>query len=220
MWDEIGRLLPGFESAVLTGLDADGYPYSVRCRPWADSTTRVLRVQLLAYASIQAGPASLLCHEHDENLWNLRSFLVRGTIAREDSEWIFQPQRFVPGAGVEGTRGMVRFLTGSRRNAKRYLQKRGLSRPRIPWKAINEIKAQIKEDRRPASVPSGSSPGRLLEYQPEYPYSHGGTQEPTRREEKRLSSASGVMTSSIVVAIFVALITLLVLLRRRRRGEK
>jgi hypothetical protein len=28
MWDEIVRLLPSFESAVLTGLDAEGYPYS------------------------------------------------------------------------------------------------------------------------------------------------------------------------------------------------
>jgi len=36
---------------------------------------------------------------------------------------------------------MVRFVTGSRKDARRYLRKRGLSRPRIPWDEVNEIKA-------------------------------------------------------------------------------
>jgi hypothetical protein len=161
VWDEIVRLLPGFESAVLTGLDAEGYPYSVRCRPWADSSARQIRVHLPTHASIEAGPASLLCHSHDENLWDLRSFLVRGTLAREDIGWILEPQRYVPGAGVEGLRGMVRFVTGSRRNTKRYLKKRGLARPRIPWKAINEIKAQIEQEKRSAGVSPVSSPDLL-----------------------------------------------------------
>lgn len=157
MWDELVRLLPSFESAVLTGLDAEGYPYSVRCKPWTDSSERVLKVRLPAYASVQVGPASLLCHSHDENLWNLRSFLVRGTLVREGSEWTFEPQRYVPGAGVEGLIGMVNFVTGSRRNTNRYLKKRGLSRPRIPWKAINEIKAQVQRERRSSYMPRASS---------------------------------------------------------------
>jgi len=33
MWDEIEKYLPVFESAVLNVADAEGYPYSVRCRP-------------------------------------------------------------------------------------------------------------------------------------------------------------------------------------------
>ncbi len=161
MWDEIVRLLPRFESAVLTGVDADGYPYSVRCKPAVDSSARLLRVQLPTYSPIQAGSASLLCHSHDENLWNLRSFLVRGNLSREEGDWVFQPQRYVPGAGVEGIRGMARFVTGSRRNAKRYLQKRGLSRPRIPWKAINEIKAQAQQERDSSSMTSAPAPHLL-----------------------------------------------------------
>jgi hypothetical protein len=152
MWDEIARLLPSFESAVLTGVDAEGYPYSMRCKPWVNASERVLKMQFPAYASIHAGPACLLCHSHDENLWNLRSFLVRGTLAREGSEWTFEPKRYVPGAGVEGLKGMVNFVTGSRRNTNRYLKKRGLSRPPIPWKAINEIKAQVQQERHSASM--------------------------------------------------------------------
>jgi len=82
MWDEILRHLPDLESAVLTGIDAEGYPYSVRCRPQPDA--RAPRVQLPPYGPVRPGFASLLCRSHDENLWNLKSFLVRGILARED----------------------------------------------------------------------------------------------------------------------------------------
>lgn len=161
MWNDIARLLPSFQSAVLTGLDTEGYPYSVRCSPQLEESAKVLKVQLPAYAPVQAGPASLLCHSHDENLWNLRSFLVRGDLVRTSGRWTFEPQRYVPGAGVEGIKGMVEFVTGSRRNTKRYLRKRGLSRPRIPWKAINEIKAEVQQERGLASMPPGSPPDLL-----------------------------------------------------------
>jgi hypothetical protein len=95
------------------------------------------------------GPASLLCHRHDENLWNLKSLLVRGTLVRGDGEWTFRPERFVPGAGIGGPTAMVRFVAGARKTAGRYLEKRGLARPRIPWDEINAIKAQIREERPP-----------------------------------------------------------------------
>jgi hypothetical protein len=147
VWDEIVRHLPSFESAVLTGLDAEGYPYSVRCRPRIDPTTRTLKVQLPA--AIRPGPASLLCHRHDENMWNLKSFLVRGTLTREGPGWSFRPRRFVPGAGIGGRMGLVRFVIGSRRNARRYLEKRGQPRPRIPWGEVNAIKAQARTGEHP-----------------------------------------------------------------------
>ena len=107
MWDEIVRLLPDFEDAVLTGLDAEGYPYSVRVRPRVDPTGRAIGVPLPAHAPVQDGPASLLCHAHDEDLWNLRSFLVRGVLRREEGIWAFEPRAFVPGAGAGGP-GAVR----------------------------------------------------------------------------------------------------------------
>jgi hypothetical protein len=50
---------------------------------------------------------------------------------------------------------MVRFVRGSRQNAERYLKKRGLTRPSIPWNRINEIKAQARVGERPPVVPSG-----------------------------------------------------------------
>jgi hypothetical protein len=145
VWDEIVEHLADFESAVLTGLDPEGYPYSVRCRP--DPASQVLRVQLPARVPIQSGPASLLCHRHDENLWNLKSFLVRGRLTREGEAWCFCPQRFVPAAGIGGPMGVLRFVIGSRGSAKRYLERRGLSRPRVPWKELNEIKARVRAEK-------------------------------------------------------------------------
>lgn len=142
MWGEIVNHLPSFESAVLTGLDGEGYPYSVRCRPYTDPVRRVLRMRLPDGTPVQPGPASLLCHKHDESMWNLKSFLVRGELSRDARGWSLRPRRFVRGAGIEGPMGMVRFLTGSRRNARRYLRKRELARPRIPWEEIEAIKAR------------------------------------------------------------------------------
>jgi hypothetical protein len=149
MWDEIGEHLPNFESAVLTGIDAEGYPYSVRCRPRIDPVERVLRVDLAAGVPIGSGPASLLSHRHDENLWNQYSFLVRGDLSQEGGGWIFCPRRFVAGAGIGGYVGLVRFVVAARRTARRYLEKRGLARPRIPWDEINAIKAQARTGEQP-----------------------------------------------------------------------
>lgn len=139
---------------MLTGLDAEGYPYGVRVRPRADAAARVIEVSLCPYATFREGRASLLCHSHDEQLWNLRSFLARGNLRRREGEGrAFEPRSFVPGAGLEGPTGMVRFVRGSRSNARRYLKKRGLARPSAPWGRINEIKDQAREDGRPRAAP-------------------------------------------------------------------
>lgn len=147
MWDELSRHLVGFDTAVLNGPDSEGYPYSVRCRPTADPSSRVLRLDLgAAGTALRPGPASLLYHEHDEELWNQKAFLVRGRLDRgvagDPGGWAFVPERFVPGIGIGGTRGMARFLIGARRSAAAYLRKRGLARPRVPWDEIDAIKGQ------------------------------------------------------------------------------
>jgi hypothetical protein len=144
MWPEISKYLYQFDSAVLTGLDAGGYPFSVRCRPYPDkSGEEVLRVALPADTPIRPGPAGLLCHRHDENLWNLKSFLVRGSLGHDVGGWRFEPIRFVPGVGIGGLPATIRFFVGSRRNAARYLKNRGLARPQIPWDEINAIKDEV-----------------------------------------------------------------------------
>jgi hypothetical protein len=144
MWGEILRNVTLYPSAVLTGRDADGYPYSVRCTPRPDLAARAFRVALPPETPIQPGPAGLLCHRHDEAMWNLQSFVARGALIRDEAGWRFEPRSSIPGMDQRSPRAMLRFLTDSRRRAKEYLAKRGLPRPAVPWAEIIAVKEQAK----------------------------------------------------------------------------
>jgi hypothetical protein len=148
MWPELVKHVATFDSAVLTAQDAAGYPFSVRCRPQVDNNKQLLRLALAADLPIQAGPAGLLCHYHDEQLWNLRSFVVRGRLEREGDGWLFRPQQFIPGAGIGGFRGQMRYAFGARRTAAAYLAKRGMARPSIPWDEVKALHTQAKKERK------------------------------------------------------------------------
>jgi hypothetical protein len=150
MWPEVRRHLRGFSSPVLTGVDGDGYPLSIRCALDIDEAEQVLRVSLPAWIGIRPGPASLLCHGHNQLLWNLRSFMVRGTLETTGGQaWLFRPTRFVPGIGIDGLAGMVRFALAKRRAASRYLQRRGLARPRIDWAQLKAVQARARQPSPP-----------------------------------------------------------------------
>jgi hypothetical protein len=150
MWAEVQRHLRGFSSSVLTGLDGNGYPFSIRCAPEPDETQQALRVSLPAWTRIRTGPASLLCHGHNYLLWNLRSFMVRGTLEPCGVDvWLFRPSHFVPGVGIRGLAGVVRFALAKRRAARRYLERRGLTRPRIDWAQLKAVQARARQQPRP-----------------------------------------------------------------------
>lgn len=146
MWGEVRRHMRRFSNPVLTGVDGDGYPFSTRCAPEFDETELVLRVSLPAWTRMRPGPACLLWHGHNHLLWNLRSFMVRGTIEPTGGEaWLFRPTRFVPGIGIGGLAGMVRFALAKRRAANRYLQRRGLHRPTIDWAQLKALQARARQ---------------------------------------------------------------------------
>jgi hypothetical protein len=56
----------------------------------------------------------------------------------------------VPGAGIGGLVGLVRFIISSRRAANRYLARRGLARPAIPWAEILAVKREVEREERAA----------------------------------------------------------------------
>ena len=146
MWAEVRQHLRGFSSPVLTGVDGDGYPFSIRCVLELDETQQVLRLSLPGSTRIGPGPASLLCHGHNDLLWDLRSFMVRGTLEPTGGEtWLFRPSRFVPGIGTGGVAGMVRFALAKRRAAGRYLGRRGMPRPRIDWAQLKVLQARARQ---------------------------------------------------------------------------
>ena len=82
MWAEFSNFLTTFKSAVITGIDSTGYPMSTRCQVQIDAASQTLRLTMPAGVSIQPGAASLLVHSHDANLWNQRSYMVRGQLQR------------------------------------------------------------------------------------------------------------------------------------------
>jgi hypothetical protein len=175
MWDEVATRLPEYASAVLTWRDAEGYPYSIRCVPRAEAGSQSFLIVAPPGAPLQVGPASLLCHKHDEWLWHQRSFLARGTLERagagEDAGWRFRLRSFVPGMGEGGAPAMLRFIVGARRAAGRYLAHRGLPCPVVPWGSLNVIKreallnvaqrralaAPVVESAVPAPQPTGET---------------------------------------------------------------
>lgn len=134
MWNQIERHLPEFNSAVLSAVDAAGRPASFRCRPTLDAKRQVLWIPAPPQdLALRPGPACLLCHRHDERLWNLKSFVARGQLAPERDGWTFTPEKFIPGMGIGGLWGYVRFVLTGRRTTRRYLAARGLPRPQVPW---------------------------------------------------------------------------------------
>lgn len=144
MWAEIRRYLRAYLSAVLTGVDSTGYPFSIRCKPLPDDRLQALRIAVPAGVDLQPGRASILCHSHNLFLWKLHSFLVRGSLEKVAGSYLFRPSQFVPGIGVGGPVGMIRFAASKRRAANRYLLARGLSRPRIPWDQLRQIQAEAR----------------------------------------------------------------------------
>lgn len=138
MWPEIVKRLPRFASAVLTALDRSGDPVSLRCQPTVDHHAQVLRVAVPEGLGMVPGPAGLLCHHHNQQLWSLRSFLLRGTLERTGQGWVFRPSRLVPGMDTTLLRNL-RLLRDCRRTARRYLAARGLRRPTIPWAHYRQL---------------------------------------------------------------------------------
>ena len=131
--------LRSFRDAVLTGINAQGYPVSVRCHPQVDKTEQVLRVHLPADIQILPGPAGLLCHSHDAKLWHLKSFVLQGTLEHQKDISLFHVQRFLPGINMPGSPGPLTILMYARSTMKQILRKRGLPQPSIPWDQIKQL---------------------------------------------------------------------------------
>lgn len=157
MWPKLIENLTRFSSAVITAPDADGCPFSVRCVPKHDPVAQVLRLQLPPGTSLQPGPASLMCHSHDRLLWNLSNFLARGRLEEDAQGWFFRPTQFVSGTGFANPLTGLKTFFKARESAKRYLEKRGLRRPAIPWEQVKAVRAEAKEEATPrvAASPFG-----------------------------------------------------------------
>lgn len=127
------RHLARFKEAVLSALDGEGRPFSVRQASVAwDASARSMRVAIPESLGAVEGPASVLCHSHDERLWKLRAIQLKGRLERRDGEWVFVLTSFAPPSAIK-------MMRGARRAARKYLDKRGLPWPKVSFDAIAEM---------------------------------------------------------------------------------
>jgi hypothetical protein len=145
VWAEAAKWLAKFDEAVLTGLDADGYPISIRVSPRNyDATTGSLPATLPSALHVVEGPANLLCHTHNEKMWHLNAIHIKGRLESRDGEWVFQSSNF----DAPSKLAFLQFLAGTRTSGQKYLDKRGLKRPPINSSAIKEVQRRGAARRR------------------------------------------------------------------------
>jgi hypothetical protein len=120
-----------YQTAVLSIVSPDGFPFSVRAPVRADESRRLILIESeFTGIPLQPGLACLTAHEHAEQFSWQQNFQVRGDLALIDGGWALVPQRVV--GGFELPRSRLALLRGNvskvrrfRRIAKRELARRG-----------------------------------------------------------------------------------------------
>jgi hypothetical protein len=147
MWHRTAKWLNRFPEAVVTAMGPNGYPVSVRQQSLRyDARTGEMTVAIPALLAALAGPANVLAHHHDEDLWNLRAIKIRGRIERRGDDWVFISEAFAPPPRGQ-LRTLVRLARTLRRSADQYLAKRGLTRPEINWAAVDTLQQRARLSR-------------------------------------------------------------------------
>ncbi|GAA2558147.1 hypothetical protein GCM10010435_31340 [Winogradskya consettensis] len=129
-------LLSAYPNAVVSGLDAAGAPV-LRRTAVADHPGG-FTVSLPAEAGFEPGPGALLVHRHDEKLNKMHHALIKGTLGRDGDTWVLAPSGVIEPAG-RGPRDTLTTLRRCRATTGRYLAKRGLARPSVPWAAYRDL---------------------------------------------------------------------------------
>jgi len=132
-----------YDSAVLASVADDGFPRATRTRLTPVPEGHAFAVELPSEEPVSPGPASLLCHKHDEKLWKLSSFVAAGELASVAGQWQMTPSAFIPGAASTPA-AVVRAIRNCRASANRYLERRGLDRPQVPWQEYHEIAQSLR----------------------------------------------------------------------------
>ncbi|GAA4609387.1 hypothetical protein BJY16_007300 [Actinoplanes octamycinicus] len=133
-----------YRSVVLTATDALGAPVLVRTSVTAEPDG--YRVAVPDDVPVREGPAGLLVHRHDDKLWNLHNANIRGHLVADGKGWLLAPARLVE-PGQRHRRSVfepIRIGRECQATTRRYLARRNLARPAIPWGAYRAIRAGIQ----------------------------------------------------------------------------
>jgi hypothetical protein len=98
-WDErieeLGKL---HDSAVLSFVAPDGFPFSIRLPVSVDAGDRTIKLGAQPVGvPLIPGIACLTAHDHDERFTYQRNFQVRGDLVERDGTWMVVPHKLVGG---------------------------------------------------------------------------------------------------------------------------
>ena len=113
-WDRrLGELGRRYESAVLSLVSPDGFPFSVRVPVSADRQAGVIRIDAEPVgAPLAPGLACVTAHDHEEKLRWQRNFQVRGDLVEHgDGSWAVIPHRVVNGFELPPAGPLTRVMT-------------------------------------------------------------------------------------------------------------
>src|SRR3954471_16935587 len=131
VWDErMEELGRRYESAVLTIVAPDGFPFSVRLPIELDRDGRRIRIAPGALGvPVQPGLACVTAHDHDPEFKWQRNFQVRGDLVEEDGGWALVPHKLVGGFEIPPTSMIERYRLNAKKMGRfRKIAKRELSR--------------------------------------------------------------------------------------------
>jgi hypothetical protein len=131
-WDpRLDGLGDRYESAVLSLVAPDGFPFSLRLPIVVDRERRRIRLTGEPVGiPFEPGRACLTAHDHHPEFKWQRNFQVRGDLVQEDGGWALVPHRLIggfelpPGSKLRGYRQNARKALRFRRIAKRELRRR------------------------------------------------------------------------------------------------
>lgn len=131
-WDErITELGQRYQTAVLSIVSPDGFPFAVRVPVSVDHAARQIRVEAEPVGlPLQPGLACLTAHAHGEHFTWQQNFQVRGDLVATEAGWAIVPHRLVggfelPRSRIEMFRSNGRKVRRFGRIAKQELAKRG-----------------------------------------------------------------------------------------------
>jgi hypothetical protein len=135
VWDRrIDELGARYDTAVLSLVAPDGFPFSVRAPVSLDRDARRIRIgELPAGPPLAPGLACVTAHDHAPDFTWQRNFQVRGDLVEDESGWAVVPVKLVGGFELPPTGAIARYrlnfrkIMRFRRIAQRELAKRAPS---------------------------------------------------------------------------------------------
>jgi hypothetical protein len=99
VWDDrMDTFGQEYETAVLSVVAPDGFPFSVRVPVSVDRGAKRVRLDATPLGlPLQPGLACLAAHDHDDDFTWQQNFHVRGELVEEDGRWSLVPRKLVGG---------------------------------------------------------------------------------------------------------------------------